>query len=475
MTGTSYDVRIWKTEVYRGKKRDSYRVRWTVDGAPFKESFRLSAQAESFRSQLVTAAKQGEAFSTLTGLPVSMMRVQNDLSWFDFCVRYVDHKWPHAAGNSRKGIAEALVTATPAMLTAKRGRPADDVIRRALNGWAFNTARRDTVEQPAEIAKALAWLRTATKPMSVLAEPREVRGLIDLISVKLDGKPAASSVVRRKRAILHNLGEYAVEQGLVKVNPITTVKWKAPKAVRAVDARVVVNPAQAKALLAAVRVQRPSGPRLVAFFASIYYAGMRPAEAVNLRRPDLTLPAGGGWGEAQLWQSAPETGASWSETGQRRDLRQLKHREVGETRPVPIPPPLTAILQAHLAEFGTDADGYLFRGVRGVAVFAESTYSRAWRAARRKVFTDEEYASPLARRAYDLRHACVSTWLNGGVDPTQVAQWAGHSLAVLFAIYAKCISGRDEIARQRIEGALGIGDDGTDAAAGAESVGGDQA
>ena len=41
--------------------------------------------------------------------------------------------------------------------------------------------------------------------------------------------------------------------------------------------------------------------------------------------------------------------------------------------------------------------------------------------------TTAEQASPLARRPYDLRHACLSTWLNGGVYPTQVAEWAGHS------------------------------------------------
>jgi hypothetical protein len=47
--------------------------------------------------------------------------------------------------------------------------------------------------------------------------------------------------------------------------------------------------------------------------------------------------------------------------------------------------------------------------------------------AREVALTDEEYQSPLARRPYDLRHACLSTWLNGGVAPTQVAEWAGHS------------------------------------------------
>ena len=55
--------------------------------------------------------------------------------------------------------------------------------------------------------------------------------------------------------------------------------------------------------------------------------------------------------------------------------------------------------------------------------------------------TAAEQASPLARRPYDLRHACLSTWLNGGVYPTQVAEWAGHGVDVLLRIYAKCIVG----------------------------------
>lgn len=42
--------------------------------------------------------------------------------------------------------------------------------------------------------------------------------------------------------------------------------------------------------------------------------------------------------------------------------------------------------------------------------------------------------SPLARTPYDLRHAAVSTWLNGGVPPADVAAWAGHSVEVLLKI-----------------------------------------
>jgi hypothetical protein len=36
----------------------------------------------------------------------------------------------------------------------------------------------------------------------------------------------------------------------------------------------------------------------------------------------------------------------------------------------------------------------------------------------------------------------VSTWLDAGVSLTQVAERAGHSLAVLLQIYAKCLVGQ---------------------------------
>jgi len=69
-------------------------------------------------------------------------------------------------------------------------------------------------------------------------------------------------------------------------------------------------------------------------------------------------------------------------------------------------------------------------------------------------FTPEEVDSPLARRPYDLRHVCLSTWLNAGVPATQVAAWAGHSVNVLLRVYANCVYGQEEIALRRIEGAL---------------------
>ena len=126
---------------------------------------------------------------------------------------------------------------------------------------------------------------------------------------------------------------------------------------------------------------------------------------------------------------------------------------MGEWRRVPVAPPLTRILRTHLTQFDNGSGGLVFTGVQG-GELASITYHRVWDKARDGALTTAEYASPLGKRVYDLRHAYVSTWLNGGVRPAQVAEWAGHSLGVLLKIYAKCIDGQDHIARRRIEAAL---------------------
>jgi integrase len=120
---------------------------------------------------------------------------------------------------------------------------------------------------------------------------------------------------------------------------------------------------------------------------------------------------------------------------------------------VPVHPELAKLLRDHLTQVGTAPDGRLFSGVRG-GELPTITYRRPWIKAREAALTAAEQRSPLAQRPYDLRHACLSTWLNGGVYPTQVAEWAGHGVDVLLRIYAKCVASQDELAKRRISEAL---------------------
>jgi len=158
--------------------------------------------------------------------------------------------------------------------------------------------------------------------------------------------------------VLFNVLEYGVELEHLVTNPILTVRWRTPKNAEHVDPRVAVNHRQARVLLDAVRQQGPTGQRLVAFFALLYYAALRPAEAADLRKSALSIPDQG-WGKLYLPGSAPTTGAAWGDSGTRRDRRGLKHRPRNEVRVVPSAPPLTAPLHDHLDTFGTADDGRL--------------------------------------------------------------------------------------------------------------------
>ena len=187
------------------------------------------------------------------------------------------------------------------------------------------------------------------------------------------------------------------------------------------------DPTQARALLAAVRADVPA---VEGFFACLYFAGLRPAEARNLRLTDCTLPEEC-WGRAILTGSNQNAGAAWTDSGDANEERQLKHRSRRDTRPVPLHPELVEILHRHARTFQLGADGRLFvtrTGKAGVPLtppylnpVSLDTIYRAWRNARQSAMTQEQCASPLARRPYDLRHACLSTWLNAGVPAAQVA------------------------------------------------------
>ncbi len=242
-------------------------------------------------------------------------------------------------------------------------------------------------------------------------------------------------------------------------NPLERLSWKPPKVSEVVDRRVVVNPRQARELLTAVtyvgqqrRGPHARGQRLMAFYACLYFAALRPAEAVALRRQDCHLPTAG-WGRLTLEKSRPEVNRRWTDSHAAHDERGLKHRAADETRSVPIPPELVAILRAHIDTFGVAPDGRIFSSDRGHPV-ASTAISDVWAEARTLALTPAQVASPLAGRPYDLRHAAVSLWLNAGVPATDVAARAGHGVEVLLRVYAKCLDDGEAVANQRIDAAL---------------------
>ncbi|MGW1137891.1 tyrosine-type recombinase/integrase [Streptomyces zhihengii] len=451
----STDVRVWSIRTKKGV-RPSYEVRWKVAGEPFSQTRKTKALADSFRSKLLRAAREGEEFDTESGLPDSMVERKATLSWYEFALRYLAMKWPHAAPNTRDSINESLAAVTIALLDDRPGRPADEVLRKALRTWAFVLPGPTDREVPIDVGNTLHWVVKASRPLADLSDPVVGRAVLDSLKLKLDGTAAAAETVRRKRRTLVNAMNYAVDLGEFSENPLASIRWQKPKVAGEVDPRVVANPEQARALLHAVSYvggyRRARGRRLVGLFAGMYFGGFRPAEVVGLAESDLTLPPSG-WGSALLHRTRPSVGKQWTDSGESHDDRGLKNRPNEDVRRVPIPPQLVTIFREHIDTFGTTADGRLFFSENG-GVVSSSTYYRAWQEARTLALPPAAVASPLARRPYDLRHSALSTWLNAGVDATEVAERAGNSVEVLLSRYAKCLDGRQEVANRRIEDLL---------------------
>jgi integrase len=202
---------------------------------------------------------------------------------------------------------------------------------------------------------------------------------------------------------------YAVELEELPADPLTRLNWKPPKISDTVDRRVVVNPRQARELLTAVTYvgqrgsgERSRGQRLMALYACMYFAALRPGEAVALRERNCYLPETG-WGGLTLENSRPEVNRRWTDSASAHEERGLKHRPAQATRRVPIPPELVRILRAHIASFGVTGDGRIFSSERGHVV-ASTAISDVWAEARTLALTPEQVASPLARACLiDLR------------------------------------------------------------------------
>jgi integrase len=455
----SYDIRFWDIKRLGNGTAARYRVRWAVDGREHCKSFKARPLADGFLDGLKAAVRDRRPFNPRTGLPEAATTGDELVTWYAHARSYAEAKWPILAPVSRRSVAEALVTVTIALSAKEPGAPEGKVLRTALFGWAFNPATRDT-DPPTEIAAALDWAERASLPIAELEDTATVRLALAACARNLTGKPAAGSTQRRKRSVFYNALGYAVEQGHLPSNPVDRIQWTAPAIAASVDRRVVVSPAQATNLLAAVRAHSDRGQHLQAFFGCLYYAALRPSEAVMLRESDLRLPAKG-WGRIDLAASASRAGTAWTDHGTARQERGLKHRAAHETRTIPIPPDLARLLCAHIKQYGTTPDGRIFQTARG-GILQDSGYNEVWAQARKQALTPAQFRSPLGRRPYDLRHAAVSLWLNAGVPATEVARRAGHGVAVLLKIYAHCIDGQADAANKRITDALGTQDAGKD-------------
>ncbi|MEU4227286.1 site-specific integrase [Nonomuraea sp. NPDC026600] len=422
----------------------------------------LKAEAQNHQAKLTNAAQLvGQLWDVKTGEPVSWGREQ--VTWFDHALLVVKEHWAGTSASARRNTARDLTEIMLAMIDdtakARRTRPDDAILRRALMNWAYRYGRLEAETPPPEIASALAWLAEHSRPVADLGTDEHIRTVLAKLATLQDGRKASASTMRTRRAILFQSVDLAVQRKLITVNLLVTIKTKRRHADDAVSPLLVPTLVQARRIIEAVR-ELPfyahtahRGPMLATFFYVMALAGLRPSEVLALTVGNCQLPLKG-WGRLTLTGAAPDVGALWTDDGERHDKKGLKQRAKTAVRIVPIPPELVAILRRHLMAYPPAPDGRLFYDGPSHTYYRARVYQDVWRRARKAALSDAEHASQLARRPYDLRHFNASTLILAGVDTAQVARRLGHSIQVLLTVYAHWIDTGEDAANAKIEAVL---------------------
>lgn len=179
-----FDVIVYTIRRRRGRRRP-FEVRWRAVGRARSKSFITRALADSYRAELVRAARKGLEFDPQTGEPVLWAEPEPvTVTWYQHAAAYAAMKWPTLAAHSRASVAETLATVTPALTRAAPGRPPAAGLRtvlyrglRSMRSMAATVrwfGSRGAAPTPTtgvwELRRAATWLPSAADSRSACSE-----------------------------------------------------------------------------------------------------------------------------------------------------------------------------------------------------------------------------------------------------------------------------------------------------------------
>jgi hypothetical protein len=128
-----FDVSVYAIR-RRACRRKPFEVRWRAAGRSKSKSFITRKLADSYRAELVRAARMGLDFDPLTGEPAAWNLPEPAIvTWYEEAAAYAVMKWPSLAAHSRASLAESLATVTPALTRpGARNRPDQHELRTVL-------------------------------------------------------------------------------------------------------------------------------------------------------------------------------------------------------------------------------------------------------------------------------------------------------------------------------------------------------
>jgi integrase len=263
--------------------------------------------------------------------------------------------------------------------------------------------------------QAVLMVRTDGQPFGDLPIARvRARHIDDLVDAMLRGGRAASGA-RGVLSVLSAMWRDAIRDDVAENNPVqyVSVRDSDPRVARPARSRVVVPWGEMHRFAACAGQYEP-------MIRTLSDCGLRIGELLALeRRHDegafLLI-------DQHAWRGAVSSGM-----------------KVGERRRAPVPPGLRALLDSTPTRIDTMV---LFPRPDGRVWHASSFYKHVWHPTARR--------AGLALQPHDFRHSYVSLMRAAGVDPADLAEATGHTVATATAHYTHSTGGAYDLMREAV-------------------------
>jgi integrase len=419
----------------RNKSTTRWRVKWRVNGHDKTRSFINRTEADEFYRRLTTAKRNVDDFDAITGLPTTWTNTQRTFA--ECAAEFVAAKWNGWSAAHRRSTVEDLAHGLLFLVKPGSVSPYErEVLSKAARLHIL--LPNATASTDADVASATTWL----KKNSLLLDQvnfKVAQEMMASITKLLNGNGNVSpDTHHRRKTACSSVFEYAIKCKYSKVNHLAD--YEVPGQNAKIDKRSILTKEECKAIIESLDQSNQRDLRMALFLSILWMAGLRPSEALALRKGDLVKDGHGGH-ELILSRASVPCGTVYSNSGASKDEKGLKWRAAGETRVVPVPRDLAKRFRTYAK--GMKSSDLIFESnTQGVSL-SLTVFEDHWVKIR-----------PSITKLYDLRHTNASILIYAGLNVAEVAARLGHSISVCSSKYIHFFNQYNNTSNRKVEAFL---------------------
>lgn len=417
----------------RDSKINQYRVKWRVQGRDKTRSFRTRAQAEHFRRKLFTALENGETFDSLSGHPSSW--VQLNKTFAEAAAEYVAQVWDSYADASKRSTVEALSYSVIHLTRKSKQHPCPfSEMTKVVKYQILHPT--PAIDSSGQMSTSKDWILSNSLRLSEI-DGEQITALLNTLSRDLtSNRVLSAATLRRRRQALNAVLGFAVRRQYIKKNPMELSLFRRPKFEDVLDPARFLTAEECREHVLLLDSMGETGKKVGTFVSLLWLGGLRPGEALGLKKSDLKLSQKDP--KIEVRRNTVQVGKAWTNSGSSQVVKSPKSRSVGHVRSVPVPRELVSRLRRFTREIPND--GLLFPNSDSTASLSLTVFEDAWVKIRKR-----------QTRLYDLRHTNASILIYSGLNIIEVAARLGHSVNVCSRIYLHLLGGHSAKSNDRVE------------------------